>query len=209
MYLYDLTVFAMTGTKAPYIADLLASVRPGASLLDYGCGIGADGLRLAEAGYRVSFADFANPSTEYLRWRLRRRGIEAPVFDLDADEIPTGFDAAYSFDVIEHVEDPFAFLAELEQRADVVAVNFLEEDPNDTDLHRPLPIPALLDHAAECGLLRYRRYHGRSHFVVYRSPRAARSPGFKGLSDQAKSLAQRHLGTRLPGRRGWHPVPGP
>jgi GT2 family glycosyltransferase/SAM-dependent methyltransferase len=207
MYLYDLTVFAMSGTKAPYLADLLAEVRPGASLLDYGCGIGADGLRLADAGYRVSFADFANPSTEYLRWRLARRGLDADVFDLDADDIPPGFDAAYSFDVIEHVEDPFGFLAELEQRAEVVAVNFLEEDPHDTDLHRPLPIPALLDHAAASGLLRYRKYHDRSHFVVYRSPRAARRTGWSGLEGRTRSLAQRHLGVRLPGRSGWHPVP--
>ncbi len=207
MYLYDLTVFAMSGTKAPYLADLQAEVPPGASLLDYGCGIGADGLRLAGAGYQVSFADFANPSTEYLRWRLARRGVEADVFDLDADDIPSGFDAAYSFDVIEHVEDPFAFLAEMEQRAEVIAVNFLEEDPHDTDLHRPLPIPALLDHAAAGGLLHYRKYHGRSHFVVYRSPRGARRAGWGGLGDQTRSLAQRHLGSRLPGRPGWHPVP--
>ncbi len=207
MYLYDLTVFAMSGTKAPYLADLLAEVRPGASLLDYGCGIGADGLRLAGAGYQVSFADFANPSTEYLRWRLARRGMNADVFDLDADDIPSGFDAAYSFDVIEHVEDPFAFLAELEQRAAVIAVNFLEEDPHDTDLHRPLPIPALLDHAAASGLLHYRKYHDRSHLVIYRSPRGARRAGWDRLGDRTRSLAQRHLGARLPGRPGWHPVP--
>lgn len=206
MYLYDLTVFAMSGTKAPYIADLLAEIPAAASILDFGCGIGGDGLRLAEAGYQVSFADFKNPSTEYLRWRLRQRGTDADVFDLDEDEIPSGFDAAYSFDVIEHVEDPFAFLAELEQRADVIAVNFLEEDPSDTDLHRPLPIPALLDHAAESGLLRYRKYHGRSHFVVYRSPRRERSSGWSLLGLRTRSLAERHLGARLPGRRGW-PIP--
>jgi GT2 family glycosyltransferase/SAM-dependent methyltransferase len=209
MYLYDLTAFAMTGTKAPYLADLLAEVRPGASLLDYGCGIGADGLRLAAAGYQVSYADFANPSTEYLRWRLARRGMNADVFDLDANDIPSGFNAAYSFDVIEHVEDPFAFLAELEQRADVVAINFLEEDPHDTGLHRPLPIPALLDHAEASGLLRYRKYHDRSHFVIYRSPRAARPTGWGQVGSRARSLAQRHLGARLRGRPGWHPVPAP
>ncbi|HET9051055.1 MAG TPA: glycosyltransferase, partial [Candidatus Dormibacteraeota bacterium] len=72
-YLYDLTVFDMSGTKDPYRAELLRHVPPGGRLLDYGCGIGADGLRLAEMGYSVAFADFDNPSTDYLRWRLRRR----------------------------------------------------------------------------------------------------------------------------------------
>lgn len=193
MYLYDLTAFAMAGTKRPYFADLRAVVPPGSHVLDYGCGIGSDGLRLLAAGYRVSFADFANPSTEYLRWRLARRGVDAPVYDLDGDDIPTGFDAAYSIDVIEHVDDPFAFLAELERRAGVVMVNFLEEDPGDTHLHKPLPIGALLDRAAAQGLLRYRRYHGRSHLVLYRT-------GPAGVRTRLRSAVQRRLGARLPGR---------
>ncbi len=196
-YLYDLTAFAMSGTKAPYLAELRAVVPPGASALDYGCGIGADGLRLAAGGYRMAFCDYANPSTEYLRWRLARRGLDAPVYDLDHDEVPGGFDLAYSFDVIEHVADPFAFLDALERRAAVVAVNLLEEEPDDTDLHHPLPIGALLDHAAARGLLRYRRYHGRSHLVVYRS----------GGRGGWRSQLQRRLGAHLPGRPGWHPDP--
>jgi len=86
-YLYDLTAFAMTGTKQPYLRELVRAVPPGAHLLDWGCGIGSDGLALLEAGYRVAFADFANPSTRYLRWRLERRGLDAPVYDLDVDAI--------------------------------------------------------------------------------------------------------------------------
>jgi len=199
-YLYDLTAFSMSGTKAPYLAELRALVPRGARLLDYGCGIGADGLRLLDDGYQVSFCDFDNPSTAYLRWRLARRGYRAPVFDLDRDDLPTGFHAAYSFDVIEHVDDPFAFLARLERLADVVAVNLLEEEPDDIDLHRPLPIGALLDHAARRGLLRYRRYHGRSHLVIYRGDGgSAPSP--------LVSVARRRLGRFLPRRAGWFPAP--
>src|SRR4051794_22782792 len=89
--LYNLTAFAMTGTKLPYL-DLLTKRAPaGARVLDYGCGIGSDGLMLLEAGYRVEFADFDNPSVEYLRWRLARRGLDAPIHDLDAN-VPGGFD---------------------------------------------------------------------------------------------------------------------
>ncbi len=167
IYLYDLTVFAMSGTKEPYRRALSALVEPGARLLDYGCGIGADGLRLLERGYRVEFADFANPSVDFLRWRLDRRGLQAPVHDLDGD-VPGGFDAAYAFDVIEHVDDPFGFLASLESRAAIVMVNLLEPIPGDTPLHRELPIRAILKHATARGLLRYRRYHGRVHLIAYR-----------------------------------------
>jgi glycosyltransferase involved in cell wall biosynthesis len=168
-YLYDLTVFAMSGTKDPYRAALRRVVPVGARLLDYGCGIGSDGLRFLADGYRVDFADFDNPSTRYLRWRLEQRGAASHIYDIERDEIAPGYDAAFSFDVIEHVEDPFAFLAGLESVAAVVAVNLLEPDPGETHLHRPLPIAELLRHAADRGLLTYRRLYGRSHLVIYRS----------------------------------------
>jgi hypothetical protein len=187
VYLYDLTAFAMTGTKRPYLADLRRYVAPAATVLDYGCGIGTDGLRLLAEGYRVSFADFANPSTEYLRWRLARRDADAPIYDVDRDEIPSGYDAAYALDVIEHVDDPFELLHQLERRAAVVMVNLLEPEPGDTHLHRPLPIKALLDHAASLGLLRYRRYYDRSHLLIYRTGR----PGPRG---RARSVLERRVG---------------
>jgi SAM-dependent methyltransferase len=170
-YLYDLTVFAMSGTKRPYVEMLTGAVEPGARILDFGCGIGSDGLALIEAGYHVAFADFDNPSVAYLRWRLERRGLTAPVYDIDRDEVPSGFDLAYSFDVIEHVPDPFGFLETLEGLADRVLVNFLEPEPDDTTLHHELPVKALLRHSAARRLRRYERLHERSHVVLYESAR--------------------------------------
>src|SRR3954451_4976252 len=120
MYLYNLTAFAMTRTKEPYLRDLTALVPSGARVLDYGCGIGSEGLLMLEAGYDVGFADFANPSVDYLRWRLRKRGLDASMYELDSAWPPPGCDAAYAFDVIEHVSYPFAFLAELERLARLV-----------------------------------------------------------------------------------------
>ncbi len=166
-YLYNLTAFAMTETKLPYLRQLVRCIAPGARILDYGCGVGSDGLMLLEAGYTVEFADFDNPSTEYLRWRLERRGFDAPVHDLDR-EVPGGFDAAFAFDVIEHVPDAFAFLGEMERRARVVEVNFLEAE-HDQELHHELSIPGLLRHAGARKLRFYRVFHGGSHLVIYES----------------------------------------
>jgi SAM-dependent methyltransferase len=171
-YLYNLTAFAMTGTKLPYIRELVRRIPPGSRVLDYGCGIGSDGLLLLEAGYRVEFADFGNPSTAYLRWRLAHRGLDAPVHDL-AGDVPAGFDAAYAFDVIEHVRDPFQFLNEMEQRARLVEVNFLAPEPHDQALHHELPISALLAHVAKRRLRFYRLLHGRSHLVLYEPGRGS------------------------------------
>ncbi|MEJ7786922.1 MAG: methyltransferase domain-containing protein [Solirubrobacteraceae bacterium] len=169
-YLYDLTAFAMTGTKLPYLDALTQAVSSPARFLDWGCGIGSDGLALMAAGYDVAFADFANPSTAYLEWRLQRRDLAAPVFDLDRDEVPGGFDVAYAFDVLEHVEDPWATLAAMETRARLVAVNVLEPDERDTPLHRPLPVDALVAHAERSGTVAHQFLHGRSHLLLYRSP---------------------------------------
>lgn len=173
-YLYNLTAFAMTGTKLPYLEYLTRFMPPGARVLDYGCGIGSDGLLLLGAGYRVEFADFRNPSTEYLRWRLERRALEAPIHDLE-DAVPDGFDAAYAFDVIEHVPDPFAFLQAMESRAALVEVNFLEFDPNEQELHYELPMGRLLRHAARRHLMLYRLLYGTSHLVLY-GPEPASQP---------------------------------
>jgi SAM-dependent methyltransferase len=164
----------MTQTKLPYLRELVRLVDPGARVLDYGCGIGSDGLALLEAGYRVEFADFDNPSTAYLRWRLARRGLEARIWDIER-EVPGGFDAAYAFDVIEHVDDPFAFLRQMERRAALVVVNLLEPGPAEREpaSHRELPIAAIGSHAAASGLRSYAIHHGRSHLVAYH-PGAAR-----------------------------------
>jgi SAM-dependent methyltransferase len=166
-YLYNLTAFAMSATKLPYLADLTGIVPPGARVLDYGCGIGSDGLMLLEMDYRVEFADFDNPSTRYLRWRLEQRGLEAPIHDLDAGPPPRGFDLAFAFDVIEHVPDALAFLGAMEDVARIVLVNLLEPKPQETELHHELPIRSILDRARDRGLVHYRRHHVSSHLVAY------------------------------------------
>jgi SAM-dependent methyltransferase len=177
-YLYNLTAFAMTGTKDAY-RDVVASLAPaGGRLLDVGCGIGSDGLDLLERGFAVTFADFDNPSTRYLRWRLQRRGLAADVVDLDAAPLPGGFDVAYAFDVLEHVEDPFALLRAMEGSARVVCVNALETSPDETALHRELPVEAIVAWARSRGLLRYDRLHGgRSHLLAWS---AGPAPGVLG-----------------------------
>src|SRR3954471_1897113 len=167
-YLYDLTAFAMTGTKDPYRAWIPP---PPLKLLDLGCGIGSDGLALLERGYDVTFADFDNPSTRYLRWRLERRGLSAPVVDLDQGWPDGPFDLAYAFDVLEHVPDPFATLRAMEDRASLVLVNFLEGFEPGGIHARELPIGPLLEHVRAQNLLRHEVFYGRSHLVLYEPAR--------------------------------------
>jgi SAM-dependent methyltransferase len=189
-YLYDLTVFAMSPTKLPYLDALTRLVPPASRVLDYGCGIGSDGLMLLEAGYQVEFADFDNPSTAYLRWRLKERGLEAAVHDLDR-HVPRGFDAAYSFDVIEHVADPWEFLRRLEERADLVEVNLLAFEEHEQPLHYELPIRKLLLYAARHELEAYEIHHGSSHLILYRPRRAGLERRLSNLWLLARGRARR------------------
>ena len=156
-------------------------------MLDYGWGIGSDGLLLLEAGYQVEFADFDNPSDGVPPPAPpSSESLDAPVHDLDAG-VPGGFDAAYSFDVIEHVPDPYAFLGELERRAGLVEVNLLEFDPNEQELHYRLPIGALLRHTARRQLEHYEILHGTSHLVIYR-------PDPAGMSRRLQNVGSLVLG---------------
>ena len=87
-------------------------VRPGARVLDVACGAGLIALPLAEAGYRVDGVDLSEPSLE----AARRRAPDAATFRrgdataLDADD--ASYDAVLLFDMLEHVEDPAAVIAE-------------------------------------------------------------------------------------------------
>ena len=56
-------------------------------MLDYGCGVGSDGIKFAEMGYDVAFADYPSECTRFLEWRLRvLRESSAPLYSLDAIE---------------------------------------------------------------------------------------------------------------------------
>lgn len=82
----------------------------------------------------------------------------------------------------EHVDDPFAFCAELERRADLVVVNLLEGEDAEHPMHRALPIAALRDRAAAAGLRSSAIHHGRSHLIAY-------EPGSAGAIGRARGRA--------------------
>ena len=96
------------GTKHPYLRRAHRGGPARTKVLDYGCGIGSDGLALLEAGYEVELSPTSTtPVRRYLRWRLEQRGLKAMIHDLDAGPPPAdAFALAFAFDVIEHVDDP-------------------------------------------------------------------------------------------------------
>ena len=124
VYLYDLTDWHLSN-RFPY-AEVIGdfALRHGLRrLLDFGCGIGTDGLKLLQRGFDVMFYDFRNPSTEYLEWRLAKRGTKAPILYAGEDPLPEN-DLTFAIDVIEHVVDPAGTLKELANRTKALVPNF-------------------------------------------------------------------------------------
>ena len=123
-YLYNLTRWHARN-RFPYaevIGDF-ASRHGLKRLLDFGCGIGTDGLKLLERGFDVAFYDFRNPSTEYLAWRLAKRRRKGTILYAGEDELPET-DLTFAIDVIEHVVDPAATLRQLTSRTRALIPHF-------------------------------------------------------------------------------------
>lgn len=103
IYLYHLTVNGQSNQRQLYYEFIREVSRP-CTVIDYGCGIGVDALWLSEQySYEPSFADYDSECVQYLKHRLRRREIDAPVYDVEKDEIPQ-HELAIALDVVDHVE---------------------------------------------------------------------------------------------------------
>jgi len=124
-YLYDLTAWHQRPERRQWTEQLLRyAERLGArTILDYGCGIGEDGLALLEAGYEVTFADLECPALDYLRWRLRRHGMDAEVVTLRTGlDLRGCWDLGLCLDVLEHVPQPHHTLTLLSAACDALVL---------------------------------------------------------------------------------------
>jgi SAM-dependent methyltransferase len=91
-------------------ADTLKPEQVGARVLDVGCGVGQVVARLKEAGFEAYGVDVSSPNIE----RARRFSERCQLYDGKKLPFPDGhFAAVGALNVLEHVEEPEAFIAEL------------------------------------------------------------------------------------------------
>ncbi len=98
-----------SGFYAKY-ADTLRPARAGSRVLDVGCGVGQVVARLTEAGFEAHGVDVSEPNI------ARARQISARCQIYDGRRLPFAdccFASAGALNVLEHVDEPEAFIAEL------------------------------------------------------------------------------------------------
>ena len=111
-----------------------AAAHAGHEVLDLGCGLGGYSLELGKRGFAVRGLDV---SGEYVE-RARALGVEAGVYDgatlpLEDDAV----DTVVMLEVIEHLDDPAALLAEARR---VARGNVLLSTPNATQDFGTTPV---------------------------------------------------------------------
>jgi SAM-dependent methyltransferase len=97
------------GFYAKY-ADTLKPSNHGSRVLDVGCGVGQVVARLSEAGFEAHGVDVSEPNIE----RARRFCPRCQLYDGRKLPFDEGFfDTAGALNVLEHVDEPEAFIKEL------------------------------------------------------------------------------------------------
>ncbi|MES2413917.1 MAG: methyltransferase domain-containing protein [Pseudomonadota bacterium] len=142
--------------KAGKVRELLAAhaIVP-KSLVDVGCGAGivlAELQKIYEEAHFIGY-DIA-PDAESFWEQARRMGIELRVGDFLQSEVPIQ-DVLLALDVLEHLQDPFAFLSSLKGRAKHYIFHF------------PLDLSAL-SVLREAPLLNVRKKVGHIHYYTRR-----------------------------------------
>lgn len=123
--LYHGVFFGEDQWKIPYRQLVQETMPARATILDYGCGVGSDGIKFAEMGYDVSFADYQSKCLEFLKWRIELRDWQTKVYP--DFQIDSKFDLVFAFDVLEHSQTPEQVLVEMEKLGGKVAVNLLPD----------------------------------------------------------------------------------
>ncbi len=91
-------------------ADTLKPALPGARVLDIGCGVGQVVNRLTQAGYESYGVDVSQPNLE----RARKISERCQLYDGKQLPFPDNhFTSAGALNVLEHVDEPEAFIREL------------------------------------------------------------------------------------------------
>lgn len=91
-----------------HLPQWIASMRLGAHVLEVGCGVGLDSVRMAQQGLRVTALDLTVVGAATAERRARKNNYDATYLCANAEHLPfpdSTFDYVYSFGVMHHAPD--------------------------------------------------------------------------------------------------------
>ena len=91
-----------------HLPDWIGSMRPGSHVLEVGCGVGLDSVRMARHGLAVTAVDLTVVGASTANRRAQRGNFDATYLCADAENLPfpdATFDYVYSFGVMHHAPD--------------------------------------------------------------------------------------------------------
>lgn len=106
-YIFDLIDWHMKTTRSfdMRLAENIRNKYPNAkTILDFGSGCGQNAIELTKAGYVVSMTDYDGYTSQFARFRVKKRGLDIKFYDIEKP-IDDKFDIILAFDVLEHVPD--------------------------------------------------------------------------------------------------------
>lgn len=106
-YIFDLTNWHVQQRRifdTNIINEIRTKYPDTKKILDFGSGCGQNAIMLAEAGYDVSMADYDGYTSEFARFRAKKRDLNIKFYDIEMP-INDKFDIILAFDVLEHVPD--------------------------------------------------------------------------------------------------------
>ena len=98
-----------------HLPGWIASMRPGASVLEVGCGVGLDSAAMARHHLKVTAVDLTIVAVSVANRRAREQHVDVTYACADAEHLPFAdctFDYVYSFGVMHHAADTQACIDE-------------------------------------------------------------------------------------------------
>lgn len=120
-YTYNLMVWFSSGDRRDFRDSInkLVKLYNLESVIDYGCGVGNDGLYFLEKDLTTYFVDFDCPATKFLKWRLRKRKLKTNFIDVTREKKLPAADMFWAIDVLEHMTNPVSVVDKLSEKCKV------------------------------------------------------------------------------------------
>ena len=130
-----------------HLPGWIASMRPGARVLEVGCGVGLDSAAMARHGLNVTAVDLTIVGVATANRRARAEHLDAHYACADAERLPFAdgsFDYVYSFGVMHHAADTQACVEEalrvLKEGGEALIMLYHRRSLNEL-MHRLLRLP--------------------------------------------------------------------